>query len=150
MTSTINERCDNKVYSKMECRILQDGNVCYKMYQKFDAEVKANNATKERELAARQRQERVERNALAQEQEKVAQKEARELEQMFRDKERELQLKEREQALQETKDVTPKPKSTSGSGMLICRDGSLSPTCQCGGPRRGCCSHHKGVAGCDR
>jgi hypothetical protein len=31
---------------------------------------------------------------------------------------------------------------------LLCRDGSLSPTCICGGSRRGCCSHHGGVAGC--
>lgn len=31
---------------------------------------------------------------------------------------------------------------------LLCRDGSESPTCTCGGPRRGCCSHHGGVAGC--
>jgi hypothetical protein len=32
---------------------------------------------------------------------------------------------------------------------LRCRDGTLSPTCTCGGSRRGCCSHHGGVAGCD-
>lgn len=31
---------------------------------------------------------------------------------------------------------------------LRCRDGSLSPSCICGGSRRGCCSHHGGVAGC--
>lgn len=31
---------------------------------------------------------------------------------------------------------------------LLCRDGTLSPTCVCGGPRGGCCSHHGGVAGC--
>lgn len=31
---------------------------------------------------------------------------------------------------------------------LMCRDGSLSPTCTCGGRRRGCCSHHGGVRGC--
>lgn len=29
-----------------------------------------------------------------------------------------------------------------------CRDGTLSPTCVCGGSLRGCCSHHGGVAGC--
>lgn len=33
--------------------------------------------------------------------------------------------------------------------MLLCRDGTTSPTCECGGPRRGCCSHHGGVAGCE-
>lgn len=31
---------------------------------------------------------------------------------------------------------------------LTCRDGTMSPTCRCHGPRRGCCSHHRGVAGC--
>lgn len=31
---------------------------------------------------------------------------------------------------------------------LICRDGTMSPSCTCGGPRRGCCSHHGGVKGC--
>jgi hypothetical protein len=33
---------------------------------------------------------------------------------------------------------------------LLCRDGSLSPSCVCGGSRRGCCSHHGGVAGCSQ
>ncbi|MCC7542329.1 MAG: hypothetical protein IT379_39290 [Deltaproteobacteria bacterium] len=31
---------------------------------------------------------------------------------------------------------------------LLCRDGTYSPSCTCGGSRRGCCSHHGGVAGC--
>src|SRR5205814_1585830 len=31
---------------------------------------------------------------------------------------------------------------------LRCNDGTLSPSCTCGGPHRGCCSHHGGVAGC--
>lgn len=31
---------------------------------------------------------------------------------------------------------------------LRCRDGTYSPSCTCGGSRRGCCSHHGGVAGC--
>ena len=33
---------------------------------------------------------------------------------------------------------------------LLCNDGTLSPSCTCGGSRRGCCSHHGGVAGCSR
>ena len=34
---------------------------------------------------------------------------------------------------------------------LLCRDGSLSPSCVCGqASRRGCCSHHGGVAGCSQ
>jgi hypothetical protein len=31
---------------------------------------------------------------------------------------------------------------------LSCNDGTLSPSCVCGGSHRGCCSHHGGVAGC--
>jgi len=32
---------------------------------------------------------------------------------------------------------------------LVCRDGSMSPTCMCAGSHRGCCSWHGGVAGCE-
>jgi hypothetical protein len=32
---------------------------------------------------------------------------------------------------------------------LRCCDGSLSPSCTCGGSHRGCCSHHGGVCGCE-
>lgn len=32
---------------------------------------------------------------------------------------------------------------------LKCCDGTLSPSCVCGGPKRGCCSHHGGVCGCE-
>lgn len=40
-------------------------------------------------------------------------------------------------------------RSSSGSGgSVVCNDGSLSPSCVCGGSLRGCCSHHGGVAGC--
>jgi hypothetical protein len=31
---------------------------------------------------------------------------------------------------------------------LVCGDGTLSPSCVCGGSWRGCCSHHHGVSGC--
>lgn len=33
---------------------------------------------------------------------------------------------------------------------LKCCDGSESDSCVCGGPRRGCCSHHGGVCGCTK
>lgn len=33
---------------------------------------------------------------------------------------------------------------------LLCRDGTLSSACVCGGSRRGCCSGHGGVAGCSQ
>ena len=36
-----------------------------------------------------------------------------------------------------------------GSAMLLCNDGSLSPTCTCGrSSYQGCCSHHHGVNRC--
>lgn len=60
--------------------------------------------------------------------------------------------------LSTTKAVTPKPVSPppppaaapvrGGSGRAKCCDGSVSPSCSCGGGR-GCCSHHGGVCGCD-
>ncbi|MCA9643006.1 MAG: hypothetical protein KC492_20050, partial [Myxococcales bacterium] len=31
---------------------------------------------------------------------------------------------------------------------LRCCDGTDSPSCTCGRPRRGCCSRHGGVCGC--
>jgi hypothetical protein len=34
------------------------------------------------------------------------------------------------------------------SAPLRCCDGSDSPSCTCGNPHRGCCSHHSGVCGC--
>lgn len=37
----------------------------------------------------------------------------------------------------------------SNSRSLLCRDGSTSPSCSCGRPKRGCCSHHGGVVGCE-
>jgi len=33
--------------------------------------------------------------------------------------------------------------------MLLCNDGTQSPTCRCGQRRNGCCSYHKGIAGCE-
>ncbi|HEX6242818.1 MAG TPA: hypothetical protein VFZ61_18020 [Polyangiales bacterium] len=36
-----------------------------------------------------------------------------------------------------------------GGGGLLCNDGTLSPSCSCGGSWRGCCSWHGGVAGCE-
>jgi hypothetical protein len=42
----------------------------------------------------------------------------------------------------------PPPKRDRSSAPLRCCDGTDSPSCTCGGPRRGCCSHHKGVCGC--
>lgn len=38
--------------------------------------------------------------------------------------------------------------SAGGPQAIRCCDGTLSPSCVCGGSRRGCCSHHGGVCGC--
>lgn len=35
-----------------------------------------------------------------------------------------------------------------GNGSVLCRDGTISKSCVCGGSYRGCCSRHGGVAGC--
>ena len=40
-------------------------------------------------------------------------------------------------------------READGGRGLLCGDGTTSPSCTCGGPRRGCCSHHKGVRGCE-
>jgi hypothetical protein len=45
-----------------------------------------------------------------------------------------------EEEVQRMRDLYP-------NGALMCNDGSFSPTCSCPG-KRGCCSHHGGVAGC--
>ena len=48
-------------------------------------------------------------------------------------------------ATAETPPPAPPPEEDRA---LLCCDGTASPTCTCNGPRRGCCSHHKGVCGC--
>lgn len=46
----------------------------------------------------------------------------------------------------------PKPRPAARNysvvRVLMCNDGTESPTCTCGGPHRGCCSHHGGIDGC--
>jgi hypothetical protein len=36
-----------------------------------------------------------------------------------------------------------------GRLRVQCCDGTLSPSCLCAGARKGCCSHHQGVCGCE-
>jgi ribosomal protein L34E len=55
--------------------------------------------------------------------------------------ERAAERERRRQAAEEERANRP-------SGGLLCNDGTLSPTCTCGGSHRGCCSWHGGVAGC--
>jgi hypothetical protein len=46
------------------------------------------------------------------------------------------------------KPTKSQPAAAAPTGGLMCNDGTLSPSCACGGSHRGCCSHHHGVAGC--
>lgn len=69
----------------------------------------------------------------------------------------ELERARREAALRrerEARAVERRRESAARSWALAplrCRDGSLSPSCVCGqSSRRGCCSHHGGVAGCSQ
>lgn len=38
--------------------------------------------------------------------------------------------------------------TSRAAAPLRCCDGTNSPSCTCGSPKRGCCSHHGGVCGC--
>ncbi len=55
---------------------------------------------------------------------------------------------ERRKAIAKRRAAAVQRRANRSSRSLLCRDGTLSPTCTCGGSRRGCCSHHGGVAGC--
>jgi len=69
----------------------------------------------------------------------IAQGEQRQRQQAAQAEQRQRQREEaRQRQRMETWSMAP----------LRCRDGTLSPSCICGGSRRGCCSHHGGVAGC--
>lgn len=60
-----------------------------------------------------------------------------------------LRIEAEERAARRAKRQAQAAQSDWDSAPLLCRDGSLSPTCTCGrSSRRGCCSHHGGVAGC--
>lgn len=50
---------------------------------------------------------------------------------------------------QQQRKPAPSAKRYEVIQVLMCNDGTESPTCTCGGPRRGCCSHHGGVSGCE-
>lgn len=67
----------------------------------------------------------------------------------LRQQEAERRASERRRKAEErTRRLEARRARSADSSPLLCRDGTLSPSCVCGGPRRGCCSHHGGVAGC--
>jgi hypothetical protein len=57
---------------------------------------------------------------------------------------------ERRQAAEEARERRRREAAERASEPqgLLCCDGTLSPSCSCGGSHRGCCSHHGGVCGC--
>lgn len=62
---------------------------------------------------------------------------------------RQEQLAAQEQARQQREERRREEAAAAAfQGVLMCNDGTASPTCSCGGSHRGCCSHHGGVAGC--
>lgn len=62
--------------------------------------------------------------------------------------ERRAAAEERRRVRAEKRRAAKERRRARREAPLVCRDGSYSPTCTCGGSRRGCCSHHGGVAGC--
>jgi hypothetical protein len=55
--------------------------------------------------------------------------------------------RKREEALQKAREAAEAAREASR--RVQCCDNSLSPSCLCNGPHRGCCSHHGGICGCE-
>jgi hypothetical protein len=85
-------------------------------------------------LAAQERLARIRAQAEERRQEAMAERERKRAE-LAAERER------RRQAAEEARE-------RRASRGLLCNDGTLSPSCTCGGSHRGCCSWHGGVAGC--
>lgn len=51
--------------------------------------------------------------------------------------------------MREAQELAKAQQESNKNRGLLCADGTSSPSCTCGGPRRGCCSHHGGVKGCE-
>lgn len=62
---------------------------------------------------------------------------------------REAQRLSRELAKQQRAAARQERADREASRGLRCCDGTLSPSCSCGGSHRGCCSRHGGVCGCE-
>jgi hypothetical protein len=71
----------------------------------------------------------------------------RERQQQARTVERQHQQQQR--AGERRRRAAPEAPTYQAPRGLRCRDGTLSPSCTCGGPHRGCCSWHGGIAGCE-
>lgn len=71
-------------------------------------------------------------------------------EQRLREIEREREAEAREAARARRREEASRESAQRrwSSARLRCNDGTLSPSCVCGGSHRGCCSWHGGVDGC--
>lgn len=63
--------------------------------------------------------------------------------------EREAKAEEERRQEEERRREIERAVSTGAGQSVRCCDGTISPSCVCGGPRRGCCSHHGGICGCE-
>jgi len=66
-----------------------------------------------------------------------------------RKQEEALQKAEQARAEAEARRQAAVEAARAASRRLMCCDGTVSPSCLCSGSRRGCCSHHGGVCGCE-
>lgn len=71
---------------------------------------------------------------------------ARQREQARAERERKLQAAQEERERRQR--AAEEARQNRESMGLLCCDGSMSPSCSCGGSHQGCCSHHGGVCGC--
>lgn len=55
----------------------------------------------------------------------------------------------RESSVRTTGIQSTKSDKSAAPGYFRCCDGTTSATCRCGGSKRGCCSRHGGVCGCE-
>ncbi len=94
---------------------------------------------------------KLEQIRIAEEKEAARQKRIEEKRIAREKKQQELEEKRRIRAEKraERERVAAMKRAAWSDGRARCCDGTLSPSCSCGGGR-GCCSHHKGVCGCER
>jgi hypothetical protein len=64
------------------------------------------------------------------------------------EREREAEAREAARASRRAEAAQKSAQRRWSSARLRCNDGTLSPSCVCGGSHRGCCSWHGGVDGC--
>jgi hypothetical protein len=100
------------------------------------AELAALKSAAATDQLALDRQNEVARKQRIAEEQRRAAEEARKLEAQAREESR-----RRAEEEQRTRQSMPR--------SIRCCDGTLSPSCMCGASRRGCCSHHGGVCGCE-